>query len=398
MTAPTRAPAARSTQPSTSIRRVLRHPAENAETLESVALVVGAGAFVIGLAVGWIVFWGDDVPISGAGSLGQFAGVGGAAVAFIAFLLGRIVLRTPAPALRSHVDDGLEVSGARLHWFDVVALAVAHAVIVLLGWIGLADVLERSFIGAVVFTFPAAVLAGTAFAVTGYAVFLSAARLTPMLLSLVVAVFLVVGALAAMLSSSDPLWWQKNLSALGMTDDISSLAFNLTLIIAGAIVTIIARYGTANLPTSTPVEVRRRSIVRAMLALIGVLLACVGIFPVDEFFALHNTVATGMAVTYAVIVFALPRLVPSMPKVFVILGYVYVAVVVLLGVFFAIGYYNLTAVELVAGVLIFSWIILFLRNAGVIRPEAPADAARPAGDRDADPDAVGDPAGAPALT
>ncbi|HEU0182944.1 MAG TPA: hypothetical protein VFR16_12190, partial [Agromyces mariniharenae] len=205
MTAPTRAPAARSTQPSTSIRRVLRHPAENAETLESVALVVGAGAFVIGLAVGWIAFWGDDVPISGAGSLGQFAGVGGAAVAFIAFLLGRVVLRTPAPALRSHVDDGLEVSGARLHWFDVVALAVAHAVIVLLGWIGLADVLERSFIGAVVFTFPAAVLAGTAFAVTAYAVFLSAARLTPMLLSLVVAVFLVVGALAAMLSSSDPL-------------------------------------------------------------------------------------------------------------------------------------------------------------------------------------------------
>jgi hypothetical protein len=131
--------------------------------------------------------------------------------------------------------------------------------------------------------------------------------------------------------------------------------------------------------------------------LIGVLLACVGIFPVDEFFALHNTVATGMAVTYAVIVFALPRLVPSMPRVFVILGYVYVAVVVLLGIFFATGYYNLTAVELVAGVLIFSWIILFLRNAGVIRPEAPPTAgARAAGDPD--PDAVGDPEGAPVLT
>jgi len=66
------------------------------------------------------------------------------------------------------------------------------------------------------------------------------------------------------------------------------------------------------------------------------------------------------------------------------------------GIFFAVGYYNLTAVELVAGVLIFSWIILFLRNAGVIRPEAPAAGARPAGDPD--PDAVGDPAGAPVLT
>jgi hypothetical protein len=396
MTAPTSTAPARSTQPSTSIRRVLRHPAENAESLESVALLAGAVAFLVGLAVAWIFFWGRNVPIAGPASLGQFVAIGGAVVAIVAFVLGRIVLSRPAPSLQDHVDDGLEVVGARLHWFDIVALALAHAVIVLLGWIGLADLLERSFIGAVVFTFPAAVLSGVAFAVTAYAVFLSSARLTPMLLSLVLAVFLVVGALASMLSSSDPQWWQKNLSALGITNDVSSLAFNLTLIIAGAIVPTSARYGTASLPTSTPLDLRHRNLVRVSLALIGVLLACVGIFPVSEFFVLHNTVATGMAVVYAVVVFALPRWVPSMPKVFVILGYVYVAVTVLLGIFFAVGYYNLTAVELVAGVLIFSWIILFLRNAGVIRPEAPAAGARPAGDPD--PDAVGDPAGAPVLT
>ena len=389
MTAPSRALPARSTQPSTSIRRVLRHPAENAESLESIALLAGAAAFAVGLAVAWIFFWGRNVPIAGPDSLGQFVAIGGAVVAIVAFVLGRVVLRRPAPSLHDHVDDGLEVRGARLHWVDIVALAVAHA---------LADLLERSFIGAVVFTVPAAVLSAVAFAVTAYAVFLSSARLTPMLLSLVLAVFLVVGALASMLSSSDPQWWQKNLSALGITNDVSSLAFNLTLIVAGAIVTIIARYGTANLPTSTPLDLRHRNLVRASLALIGVLLACVGIFPVSEFFLLHNTVATGMAVVYAVVVFALPRWVPSMPKVFVILGYVYVAVTVLLGIFFATGYYNLTAVELVAGVLIFSWIILFLRNAGVIRAEVPAAGAGGAAERDADPDAVGDSAGTPALT
>jgi hypothetical protein len=53
-----------------------------------------------------------------------------------------------------------------------------------------------------------------------------------------------------------------------------------------------------------------------------------------------------------------------MPRVFVLLGYVFVGVIVLLAIFFAVGYYNLTAVELVAGVLIFSWIIVFLRSAG----------------------------------
>jgi hypothetical membrane protein len=190
-----------------------------------------------------------------------------------------------------------------------------------------------------------------------------------MLLSLVLAVFLVVGVITAMLSSTDPLWWQKNLSALGMTDDISALAFNLTLFIAGAIVTIVARYATAGLPAGTAKERRGRDVVRYGLVAIGILLACVGIFPVDEFFALHNTVATGMAVVFAVIVIGLPRFLPSMPRVFVYLGWVYVAVIVVLGVFFAIGYYNLTAVELVAGVLIFSWIILFLRNTGSVGPK-----------------------------
>jgi len=41
---------------------------------------------------------------------------------------------------------------------------------------------------------------------------------------------------------------------------------------------------------------------------------------------------------------------------------------VLLGAFFAVGYYNLTAVELIAAVLIFSWIIVFLRTAGTMGP------------------------------
>ena len=359
------------TERAESLRRVLRHPADSAESLESVALVLGAIAFVVVGLVSWVVFWGRNLPISGAGSLTEFVAVTCACIGLAGFVFGRLVLRVPSPGVRSGLGPGLAVAGERLHWFDLVALALAHAVIVLLGWAGLGALLEQSFIGAVVYSFPGALLSGVAAAVTMYAVFLSAARLTPMLLSLVLAVFLVVGALASMLSSSDPLWWQKNLSALGITNDVSALAFNLTLIIAGAIVTTIARYGTATLPTATPADVRRRRRVRLAFVLIGVFLACVGIFPVNEFFWLHNSVATGMAVVFAVLVFALPSWAPSMPRVFVLLGYVFVGVIAVLAVFFATGYYNLTAVELVAAVLIFAWIILFLRSAGVIRRSAP---------------------------
>ncbi|MGW2091466.1 hypothetical protein [Promicromonospora sukumoe] len=350
----------------TPLPRIFRRPVDSTESRESTALLTGAGAFVIGTLVGLIVFQGRDVPIAGRGSVGDFAALGGAAVALVAFLLG-CALRRSQVRREARADD----ARPRLRWFDIAALTLAHAVIALLGWIAAASVVSRSFIGATAYPASAAVLAGVALAVTAYLVFLSAVNLTPMMLSLVLAVFLAVGVFASMLSATDPLWWQDNLSALGMSDDVSSLTFNLTLIVAGAMVTTIAHYATAYLPHSTPREVRGRRRVRTALVLIGVLLACVGIFPVDDFFWLHTTAASGMVVVYVVMVARLRRLLPSMPRVFVLLGYVYVAVIVVLVVFFVTGYYNLTAVELVAAVLIFSWIIVFLRNTGAV--ETPRD-------------------------
>jgi hypothetical protein len=347
---------------SASIARILNRPVRNAESRESTALLLGAGSFVLGTAVALLVFWGRDVPISGRGSIGDFAAIGGAVTAIVAFLVGCV--------LRRAQDRSTGTSRGRrpLQWFDIAALAAAHAAIALLGWAVLAALLSQSFVGARIYTTSAAVLAGVAIALTAYMAYLSAVNLSPMLLSIVLAVFLTVGALTSMLSATDPEWWKQNLSTLGITDDISALAFNLTLIIAGIMVTTIAHYATGSLPVTTPREVRGRNVVRWGLVLIGVLLACVGLFPLDEFFTAHNVSASGMAVIYVAMVVSLRRLLPSMPRVFLLLGYVYVGVIVVLAIFFLTAYYTLTAVELVAGVLIFSWLIVFLRNTGGIEP------------------------------
>ncbi|SFR66407.1 hypothetical membrane protein [Agromyces sp. CF514] len=361
-----------------SIRRVLKYPGADVATVESAALLVGSAFFVLGGLVALILFWGQDLPISGQGSLGEYAAIGGAVAALLAFIAGRYVAdRTPNPALQREIGKGLSNPDARLHWFDVASLSIAHGVIALLGWTALATVLELCFRDAVVFSVPAAALGGVTLALSAYVSFLSSVRMTPMLLSLVLAVFLVVGVLASMLSASDDHWWKENLSALGMTDDVSALAFNVTLIIAGAIVTIVARYATGSLPTTDPAERKGRDTVRLLLILVGIFLACVGIFKVDEFFWVHNSVATGMAICFAIIVIRLPWLVHSVPRVFVLLGYAYLLVIAVVAVFFAIGYYNLTAVELVAACLIFSWIIVFLRTAGA-SGAAEADAAEQA--------------------
>jgi hypothetical protein len=114
-------------------------------------------------------------------------------------------------------------------------------VIALLGWLVLGTVLADGFQDATVYFLSASALAATAAAVTGYAVFLSAVNMSLLRLSTVLGAFVIVGILTAMLSAPDPHWWMLHLSALGMTQSISSLSFNLTLIIAGIIVTAMAR-------------------------------------------------------------------------------------------------------------------------------------------------------------
>lgn len=360
--------------------RRARAGASPREIRETDALIVGAGAFVLGFLAALICFGGRTLSITGPWSVGVVAAIGGAVVAIVAFVLGRLALRAEAaeapeaPAADDGTRDGFATPGQRLRWYDLGAIGFAHGAIALLGLFALASLIESGFRDAPVFALPGALLVAVSLALTAYVCYLSAAALSPTTISLILAVFLVIGALTAMVEATDPHWWRDNLSALGMASNASAPAFNGTLIVAGVMVTTIARYATAALPIQESRDRRGRDIVRVGLIVMGLLLAAVGVFPVDAFFVLHNTVATGMAVVFAVIAVGLPWFLRRISRVFVALGWVYVLVIAMLAVFFATGYYNLTAVELIAGVLIFSWIIVFLRTASV--DHGPWDAER----------------------
>jgi len=326
--------------------------------LESLALGVGTIAFVVAALVALVVFGLQSAPIAGPGSIGQYAAVASGVAALLAVVAGRFVLR----------QSGRHRTPLRfLDYVDIAALAFAHAVIAVLGWTLLAVILEQSFLGAEVFALPVLVLAGATAALSAYVAFYSATHMDLQLLAVVLAVFLVLGVVASMMTASDADWWKDNLSALGMSSNASSWAFNITIIVAGVLVTTLARYATRGIPTADEKGMRW---VRTLLVVVGVFLACVGIFHVDDFFLVHNTVATGMVVAYAALVVMLPRWIPGMPRAFYAVGWVFLAVTVVLGILFGVGYYTLTAVELVAGILIFSWIVLFIRNAAALEQDA----------------------------
>ena len=325
-------------------------------SVESLALVVAAAAFVLAAVAALIAFRFEQAPIAGPGSVGQFAAIASAVVALLGFGVGRLVVQR----------RGQRASLGVLDYLDVVALAIAHAVIALLGWTLAASIMEQAFIGAVVFPLAVIALTGAVAAVTAYMVFLSATKMDLPLLAAVLAVFLAVGLIASMLGSSDPDWWVDNLSALGMTTSTSARAFSITLIVAGFIVTTIARYVTRDIPTANPRGVPGA---RVCLVLVGLFLMGVGIFPVDTFFGVHTGVTIAAVVAFGVLVIRMPVWLTDMPRVFVIVGWLFLAITLVVVVFFFTGYYTLTAVELVGGTLVFTWLILFIRNAAAARTD-----------------------------
>ncbi|GIG54964.1 DUF998 domain-containing protein [Demequina activiva] len=322
-------------------------------TLELTATGLAALAFVVVAAVALPVFRLEAAPISGPGSVGQYAAVAAAVAAALAFAAGRYALHTRS---RPRMGGVLDV-------VDVAALALAHGIIALLGWTLAAAIMAEAFIGATVFALPVLAVSGAAAAVSAYIAFLSAVNMGPQLLAVVLATFLVGGVLASALTASDPEWWMQNLSTLGISDDLSARAFNITLVIAGFLVTVLARVATRELPTATAGGQRR---VLGALVLVGVFLGCVGIFNVDTRFWIHTAVASGMVVAFGVLTIRLRAWVPGISRAFLPVGWAFLAIIVVLAAFFAAGYYSLTAVELVAGVLVFTWIILFQRNVGAL--------------------------------
>ncbi|MEJ3405572.1 hypothetical protein WDJ51_12590 [Rathayibacter sp. YIM 133350] len=350
-----------------------------AATTETRALLFAVAGFAMGLLVGFIGFGGSDLPIGGRGSLGEVAAITAAIVALPVFVGGYVLsYDEPDRAWLRRVRLGRQI-------LDIGALALVHASICLLLWTVTFALLQQSFVDAVVFPFAAAAILGAVVALSAYFVFLSASGMTTSRLASTMAVFLVLGVVVSMLTVSNDHWWQMNLSALGQYDDFSAGTFNLTLIIGGIVITTLANYMTTELEsgpltrtdaaTSDATALSRARYVKWSLVLIGVFLACVGIFHVDEHFWVHNTVASGMAVVYGVLVIRLRWIVPGLPESFFIVGYAFLGLVVVAGVFFATGYWNLTAVEILAFALIFTWLLVLIRMISA----AATDAARASG-------------------
>jgi hypothetical membrane protein len=343
--------------------------------VETEALVAGVVAGGVSAIVVWIVFIGSEWPLWGGWSVGALA-----AIAVIVFG----VASAATGYWRSRDLPGQEWRHDLRPWkfsLDVATVSAVHAIIAGLITVMVFVSLQRSFEGLTVDPWIGAGASAVASGLAAYWIYLSVSSITTPKLASMLVVFMSITVLTSMATSQDPQWWELHFSQLGTSNDFSSAMFNIALIVAGAFVTTFALYVFRDLTTlvrqAVLVHQWAPRLVSVVFVVMGILLACVGAFPLDVNMSMHNTSAIGMALTFLALLFSSPWVLRGMPGRFFL--FCTGAIVVLLGgalLFEPTQYWNLTAFELLAFSTIFGWISVFIRFVSALtgqHADQPAD-------------------------
>jgi hypothetical protein len=382
------------------------HPAlttgQQAETQAQLQVLVEARAIwsalsggLLGLLLGLVVFYDHRPPLAGDESIQFYGAVIGGVTAGLAFLLGYSLNARMAniwlgqrPRLRQLVDT--------------LALLVVHSSIAVMGSLGIFRVFQEAFIGLTVDHIAGAVLLAVVGGVAAYFSFNSGARISAFSLSTLLAVFMASGVLVSMIFAENPFWWHVMFSELGTGQAglTSFWTFNTTLVVSGIIITTLTAFITRDLEiwagherlavarrlAARAEEARKRAgkvrlrtrvsgalsghfrtpriaVLRAVMIIMGLALAGIGLVPINVHHDLHTVITAVFGLSFLFILLTVPYLLPGFPRSFYLLSLVAAG-----GLIFSfllwkpISYWNLTSLELIGAAILFAWLIVFIRN------------------------------------
>lgn len=327
-------------------------------------LSAGLAAAVVGVALGLIISWvRPGLPLSGTGSFGEVSALAAGGIA---------AASTGTAYWRSRHSPGQEWRLTLAPWkfgVNAVSVVIVHTILAILGTIALYFVLGQGFIGLTMEPFWSAVLMAVNLFLAAHLTYVSASRMTTQRMSTLLVSFIGIGALTATITAPEADWWTYHFSQLGTFDTVSSWIFNGTLIAGGLLVTTFAVYVANDLRALVERGIlanpRSPRTVSTVFVVMGVMLAFVGIVPVDVNLVVHNLSATGMAVVFLGLLIAAPRVLRGMPRTFFVTTWGFLAALVISVVLFVVGYFGLTAFEIIVFSLVFAWIAVFIRFLGL---------------------------------
>lgn len=342
--------------------------------VESEAVLAGVVAAGASGLIAAILFAGSVWPLWGGFSVGLVAAV---AVLLTGITAGAVGY------WRSRNLPGQQWRHRLRPWkftIDVATVAAVHAIIGFILTMVTFLLLQRSFEGLVVDVWTSTGAVAVASGLAAYAIFLSVSSITTPKLAMLLIVFMATSVLASMATVQDPQWWEYHFSQLGTGDDFSSSLFNVALVVGGAFVTTFAIYVHRDLSALVRFGVLQRAsaprIVAVVFIVMGVLLAGVGLFPVNVNMPVHNACAVGLSLSFLGLLIGSPWILRGMPaRFFAICAGAIVLLIASALLFEPMAYYNLTAFELAAFSIIFGWISVFIRFVSAITAGASADAA-----------------------
>ncbi|GAB3396911.1 hypothetical protein GCM10027515_00600 [Schumannella luteola] len=328
-----------------------------ARSADARGLVAGAIALVVGAVFGAIL--SSPAPLWGAGSVGAvaaiFAGLAGGASFAVGYVLAsRGGARWRARRLWRHV-------------LDTVGLAFTAAGVAVLLTSSLFAVLALAFRDLEVDRLAASAVVAATTGASALIMSAIASDMTTRRLSVLLGLFLLAGCFASMLTTEQPDWWRANFSTLGAGTAVSAATFNLTIIVAGTAILTLADFVTFDLHARSrrAERVHGPTVVRGLLFVVGVALIGVGWVPVSENEPLHKVFAYGLLAGFAALILVVPLAIAGLTRAFTSTTTVFLAV--LLGMvllYWPVGYFNTTALELLSVIVIFGWLMLFARTIG----------------------------------
>lgn len=252
-----------------------------------------------------------------------------------------------------------------IYWRNFPTILLSFIVILVFSLLVFFKIIGLVFIGASFDQYTATMLFFVFVGAINYFMIYSALSITPAKLTSLLIFVIIGGVMLAMITNRDHQWWQFNFSFLGTIEAKNSWQFNVTLIFSALLMIALIDSLFVELQKAIP-RSKRLTALRILLTLTALDLGAVGLFPYTEtgpFQGVHNLVAEYLVYLIIVLIVGIKWFLPNVTKEFLTISYLIALALVVVSVLFqVVGYLSLTAFELLAFMLAFSWVVLLLQN------------------------------------
>lgn len=252
-----------------------------------------------------------------------------------------------------------------IYWRNFPTILISFIIILVFALLLFFKIFGLVFIGASFDQYTATMLFFIFVAVVNYFMIYSALSVTPAKLTTILIFVIIGGVLLAMITNRDLEWWKFNFSFLGTIEAKNRWQFNVTLIFSALLMVALIDSLFVELQAAIP-HSKRLTVLRILLTLTALDLGAVGLFPYTEtgpFQGIHNMVAEYLVYLIIILIVGIKWFLPHVTKEFLTISYLIAVALVTVSIMFQfVGYLSLTAFELLAFMIAFSWVILLLQN------------------------------------